>query len=205
MKIITLISLILLSSVALGKNNYTNYDYWPPLYDAKIRGCSNNHTWGQVRTNSDGSKRWHDGWDLYSIDGDMEAKAISRKSTVVYTGKIGNYGNVVLLKDTTSIIPIYPMYAHLKNIKVKKGDILNGGDVVGIVGRTGYENNHSIPTHLHFEIWLSFKRGAGNIPISSRGRISPLQIFGDEMFNYMITGCDKKTFKYNLRYAKNNK
>ena len=203
MKFIILIPLILLSSVSLGKSNYINYDYWPPLYNAKIRGCSNNHTHGLVRTNSDGSKRWHDGWDLYSIDGDMKAKTISRKSTVMFTGAIGKYGNVVVLKDTTSIIPIYPMYAHLKSIKVKKGDILNGGDVVGIVGRTGYENIPSIPTHLHFEIWLSFKRGAGNIPISSRGRISPIQIFGDEMFSYMITDCNNKPFKY--KYAENNK
>ena len=42
-------------------------------------------------------------------------------------------------------------YAHLSQIKVKKGDFVNSGDIIGNVGKTGAATG----SHLHFEIRLN--------------------------------------------------
>lgn len=69
-----------------------------------------------------------------------------RKSIKGYSEKYSE-GNYVVIKHDNNI---YTYYFHLKygSISLKKGDILNKGDLLGLKGSTGF----STGAHLHFGI-----------------------------------------------------
>ncbi|MCC6370561.1 MAG: peptidoglycan DD-metalloendopeptidase family protein, partial [Bacteroidia bacterium] len=62
------------------------------------------------------------------------------------------WGNVVYIQhqviENTKVITIYSLYAHLNELKTKKGAQVNKRDIIGTIG-TGH---NSFPAHLHFEI-----------------------------------------------------
>ncbi len=69
---------------------------------------------------------------------------------VLYSGRWGNYGNVVILdhgNNTTTL------YAHLSKYLVKNNVTVKKGTVIGLVGSTGL----STGPHLHFEVRKSGK------------------------------------------------
>ncbi|MBO9598212.1 MAG: M23 family metallopeptidase, partial [Cohnella sp.] len=45
------------------------------------------------------------------------------------------------------------VYGHMKKLKVKKGQVVEKGDSIGVMGSTG----RSTGTHLHFEVHLNDK------------------------------------------------
>jgi murein DD-endopeptidase MepM/ murein hydrolase activator NlpD len=60
-------------------------------------------------------------------------------------GRLRGYGNVVILKHDQQLSTLY---AHCDTIKVKKGQLIKRGDLIGYVGRTGRASNNL----LHFEV-----------------------------------------------------
>jgi murein DD-endopeptidase MepM/ murein hydrolase activator NlpD len=62
----------------------------------------------------------------------------------------GGYGNEVIINHNNGF---ETLYGHMKSIKVKEGQIVEKGEVIGIMGNTG----HSTGTHLHFEVHLNGK------------------------------------------------
>ena len=56
-----------------------------------------------------------------------------------------SYGNFVKMIHPDGY---YTLYAHLKNVKVKKGQQLKQGQIIGYMGNTG----KSYGAHLHFEV-----------------------------------------------------
>lgn len=87
-------------------------------------------------------KNPHTGTDIAAPLG-TPVKA-SGKGKVLLAG--GNYfysGNMVILDHGKGLKTIY---AHLKDVNVKKGDIVNQGDIIGSVGQTG----RATGPHLHF-------------------------------------------------------
>ena len=56
-----------------------------------------------------------------------------------------SYGNFVKVKHLDGY---YTLYAHLKNVYVKKGQKLKQGEFIGFMGNTG----RSYGAHLHFEV-----------------------------------------------------
>jgi murein DD-endopeptidase MepM/ murein hydrolase activator NlpD len=66
------------------------------------------------------------------------------------------YGKVVVIESTEPASPGYTVVlAHLSTTKVKIGDTVERGDLVGKTGKTG--NAAGTPPHLHLELHAPFK------------------------------------------------
>ena len=63
-----------------------------------------------------------------------------------FAGVQGAYGNVVWIDHGGEVLTVY---AHLSEIRVRNGDAVEPGMVIGLSGASG---NASGP-HLHFEVW----------------------------------------------------
>lgn len=85
---------------------------------------------------------FHRGIDIDLVRGDTVNAAFM--GMVRFAGKSGGYGNVIIIRHYNGLETVY---AHLYKIKVKPGDIVNSGEMIGLGGNTG----HSTGTHLHFE------------------------------------------------------
>jgi murein DD-endopeptidase MepM/ murein hydrolase activator NlpD len=87
--------------------------------------------------------RLHKGIDIDLEKGDKVSAAFDGK--VRFAKKQGGFGNVVILMHPNGLETVY---AHLSKIKVKEGDVVLSGQVIGLGGNTG----HSYGSHLHFEL-----------------------------------------------------
>lgn len=85
----------------------------------------------------------HPGFDLAAATGTEVAAAA--RGTVVHAGPAGTYGNLVTLRHDDGF---ETRYAHLSEVDVKVGDVVEAGAELGKVGTTGY----STGPHLHFEV-----------------------------------------------------
>lgn len=91
-------------------------------------------------------QRWgklHAGIDIAGVK-DRTIKA-SDGGKVTTAGYHKGYGNHVVIDHGNGY---KTLYGHMKEISVSKGDVLQKGDKVGVMGSTG----HSTGVHLHFEI-----------------------------------------------------
>ena len=86
---------------------------------------------------------FHAGVDIGGNAGKPVRSAASGK--VTFAGKKGAYGNCVIIKHKHGYSTTY---AHLKEIRCKKGQQVKTGEKIGTVGSTGL----STGPHLHFEI-----------------------------------------------------
>ena len=91
-------------------------------------------------------KRWkaHLGTDLGAKRG-TPILAVA-KGKVIFAGWKGGYGKVIKIKHADGYVSLY---AHQSRLKVKKGEYVSQGDVIGFVGSTG----RSTGPHLHFGIY----------------------------------------------------
>jgi murein DD-endopeptidase MepM/ murein hydrolase activator NlpD len=65
---------------------------------------------------------------------------------VIYVGNgVEGYGNLILVRHPNGYVSAY---AHLKDTKVQKGDVVNRGDQIGSAGMTGSVSR----PQLHFEL-----------------------------------------------------
>ncbi len=90
-----------------------------------------------------GKKAYHKGIDIKAPEGTPVHSAEAGK--VVFAGEKGGYGNLIILEHKNGF---KTYYAHLKDIKVKIGEEVGKGMVIGDVGSTG----RSTGPHLHFEL-----------------------------------------------------
>lgn len=70
--------------------------------------------------------------------------------TVIAVGSSGNFGRRIMIyhgtdENGTTYVTIY---AHLSQLNVKTGEKVDQGDIIGLMGNTGF----STGTHLHYEI-----------------------------------------------------
>jgi len=82
------------------------------------------------------------GTEIYAT-GNAVVKKLSRKK--------GGYGNHVVLDHGYGYSTLY---AHMSKFKVREGEKVNRGDVIGYVGSTGT----STAPHLHYEVIKSGKK-----------------------------------------------
>ncbi len=90
-----------------------------------------------------GRGRMHSGQDLAGARGTPILSTAD--GTVIFAGRQSGYGNVIKIRHAFGYETVY---AHLNSIKVKKGETVSRGDVIGGMGNTG----RSTGTHLHYEI-----------------------------------------------------
>lgn len=87
--------------------------------------------------------RLHDGIDISAPLGSPVHAANSGK--IIYVGRMSGYGNLVIIKHSENY---FTAYAHMQSYKVKKGETVKQGAMIGEVGRTGRAKS----PHLHFEV-----------------------------------------------------
>ncbi|MGN1318831.1 MAG: peptidoglycan DD-metalloendopeptidase family protein [Lachnospirales bacterium] len=88
----------------------------------------------------------HDGIDI-SKNGGLELYAVADGTVTEATNGHG-YGNYISLNIGGGLTAFY---GHCASLKVKKGQKVKQGDVIGIMGNTG----HSFGVHLHFSLVVS--------------------------------------------------
>lgn len=90
-------------------------------------------------------EKYHTGIDLNSRSGSVIMASAS--GTVSFTGGGwgGGYGNHIIISHGNGYSTLY---GHLSKIMVAKGQYVNQGQQIGVMGSTGW----STGTHLHFEI-----------------------------------------------------
>ncbi|WP_276356494.1 M23 family metallopeptidase [Cohnella caldifontis] len=95
-------------------------------------------------------ERWgrtHKGIDMIGKSTIMAADS----GVVEFAGyNSGGLGNAVIINHKNGFKTVY---GHMKKLNVKKGQIVEKGDPLGVMGSTG----HSTGTHLHFEVYLNGK------------------------------------------------
>lgn len=80
----------------------------------------------------------HSDGEVYAISDGMDTK--------IGASGVASYGNYVQIKHPNNM---FTLYAHLKKgLKVKKGDKVVKGQVLGVEGNSGNANG----IHLHFEV-----------------------------------------------------
>ncbi len=87
--------------------------------------------------------RRHDGIDIGAPEGTPVRASAAGK--VLYVGRQGGYGKLVIVKHADRMITVY---AHNSANKVAEGQSVTQGQVIAQVGQTG----RATGTHLHFEI-----------------------------------------------------
>lgn len=105
--------------------------YWPPICGV----VTSNYGW---RDN-----RMHKGIDI-DLHRGAPVKAAFR-GMVRIAHYHGGYGNVVIIRHYNGLETVY---AHLSKMKVKTGDVVTEGQVIGLGGATG----RATGSHLHFEV-----------------------------------------------------
>ena len=89
------------------------------------------------------SRGWHAGVDIKAESGsDIVAAA---PGTVVYSGWIRAYGQVVKIQHSNGFVTLY---AHNEKNLVEAGEDVEARQLIAIVGRTG----HASGPHVHFEV-----------------------------------------------------
>ena len=88
--------------------------------------------------------RWHYGTDLKVYHGDTISAAFDGIVRIVDYERYG-YGRYVVLRHLNGF---ETLYGHLSKAKVKVGEKVEAGQLIGLGGNTG----RSTGTHLHFEV-----------------------------------------------------
>ena len=85
----------------------------------------------------------HQGIDIAAPEG--TPVPASNRGQVVFADFVIMTGNTVVIEHGAGLKTIY---MHLSEIDCAEGDIVEQGDIIGLVGSTGY----STGPHLHFEV-----------------------------------------------------
>jgi murein DD-endopeptidase MepM/ murein hydrolase activator NlpD len=102
-----------------------------------------NDGYGSRRDPFTGSADYHPGLDISANRGDPVVATAN--GTVSSAQRSGAYGNMIVIDHGFGIST---RYAHLDTFRVKAGDPVRRGDVVGYAGSTG----RSTGDHLHYEV-----------------------------------------------------
>ena len=102
--------------------------------------------YGKARLFNNNKKSWHNGIDFRAATG--TPITVANKGEVVFTGDLFFNGNTVIVDHGLGIISLY---CHLSKIGVKKGDMVEQGELVGLAGATGRVTG----PHLHWGVRIN--------------------------------------------------
>jgi len=115
----------------------------------RLRNSKVTATFGDMRTYFYKGKKVgssvHFGYDLASVSHAPVPAANHGK--VIFADNVGVFGNVVVIDHGFGLASLY---AHLADMKVKKGDYVRKGQVIGHTDTTGFAGGD----HLHFAIFI---------------------------------------------------
>ena len=132
-----------LNLLAIYKDALQNIPLKPPMEHYYVSS-----PYGPRKHPVTGKYRMHHGIDLAGTW--QENISVSADGVVVFAGYHGSFGKVVRIKHNYGIMTTY---GHLAKISVRSGDIVNEGQVIGKMGRTGKVKG----AHLHYEISVNGK------------------------------------------------
>ncbi len=149
-----------------------------PLDHMEIRRGLPNNGFGMVRNNG---TRPHQGWDLWAPVG-TQIKAVEHGVVEFVKTNAGDYGTQVCMSFENPLTRgtlLFAFYAHLSQIYVTKGMVVDGGQVLGLTGKTGNASGFSSieDEHLHFEIRDAASPGKG-----LKNRLDPAKLFGYNLY-----------------------
>ena len=90
-----------------------------------------------------GERDFHPGLDISADKGDPVYATADGK--VTHAADAGNYGNLVIVEHGYGL---ETRYGHLSAFKIKQGQDVKRGDLLGLVGSTG----RTTGSHLHYEV-----------------------------------------------------
>ena len=122
---------------------------WQDPWENPVKGQVNSTFGRQTRINGVLSPRPHTGAD-FKVGTGTQIKAPA-PGIVILAGSHFFAGNSVYIDHGQGLIS---MYFHLSNLKVKAGDMINQGDLLGLSGATGRVTG----PHLHYGIYISGAR-----------------------------------------------
>ena len=128
------------------KSQFKTHDdekYWEGLFIQPVEARVSTE-FGLFRyTNGSSSARRHTGIDLAAAAG--TPVPASNRGRVVFAGEVIMTGNTVIIEHGGGL---KTYYLHMSEIDCEAGQIVEQGDIIGLVGSTGY----STGAHLHFEV-----------------------------------------------------
>lgn len=95
-----------------------------------------------------GASEFHSGYDMVGMDSTEVTAAVGgtvAQSQIVSGGRTAEWGNYVCIRTDDGQ---YHYYCHLASRAVSKGQRVNAGDKIGVMGATG----KAYGAHLHFEV-----------------------------------------------------
>lgn len=101
--------------------------------------------------NSPYGTRFHPVLKRYIMHAGVDLKAryipfrAAQKGTVIYSGYKSGYGKIIMIQHEGGY---ETRYAHLQNMNVSKGDVVQQGQIIGLTGNSG----RSTGPHLHYEV-----------------------------------------------------
>ena len=118
------------------------------------------NSWGYPRAPGTIDEHWHEGIDIFAPEGERLVAAEGGTVTNIGVGTLGGLKIWIMGDSGTRWY-----YAHLMafNPDLKEGDIVEAGDHIGFVGKTG--NAISTPPHLHLQMHPAGGRPANPYPI----------------------------------------
>jgi len=117
--------------------------------------------YGVIRRIRGGKPKVHAGIDIAAKRGSDVVAAAG--GTVVFSGRKSGYGNTVKIDHGNDRVTLY---AHMDKVFVTKGQTLEQGERLGLVGRTG----RTTGPHLHFELRVA---NLHTNPVPQRGWTQP--------------------------------
>lgn len=110
-----------------------------------------------------GGKR-HDGIDISGPRGTGIFAAASGR--VIYAGRdFSGYGNLIIIEHGSDQWATF--YAHLDAFRVRQGQTVSKGQLIGLMGRTG----RATGVHLHFEVRYNL-RPTDPMPLIQRSQVA---------------------------------